>query len=357
MDITSARKAATIFAGTIASGSAGPGKRAARRFGDAFESYLLHLKEQAEAKGKPPRWYLNARKLADSHLLPEWRDWSLYDLSQNPRAVAAWHVKLARKAPTTADHCARLLRACYLSEAKLDRTLNAAALPTSGVKFGKVKVSEKVLNFPDFKAWRGAWEKIESDVHRGYHLAALLTGCRPGELAMLRSSDINRGAKTMTLRNAKAGADIVLPITSQIEHAFDLAASTPTANILQKGLKGMKRGEVRRIELPRHPEVLVRDLAFPGCRQIGHRSGLPVSGNALRHTFRSVAVTLGISEMLIHFLMGHALEGVSAKYTNQLMVANSAELRTAQERISARCFELLGLELPDKPVRRLRAVS
>lgn len=94
-----------------------------------------------------------------------------------------------------------------------------------------------------------------------------------------------------------------------------------------------------------HPEVTEADLVFPGARQAGHRSGLPIAGNALRHTFRSVAVTLKISEMLLHFLMGHALEGVSAKYTAELMVANSAALRKAQEQISREMFKLLGLKL------------
>lgn len=57
------------------------------------------------------------------------------------------------------------------------------------------------------------------------------------------------------------------------------------------------------------------------------------------------AVSLEISEMLISFLMGHSLQGVSAKYTNELMIANSEALRAAQERISRRIFELLGLTL------------
>ena len=82
-----------------------------------------------------------------------------------------------------------------------------------------------------------------------------------------------------------------------------------------------------------------------------------MSGNALRHTYRSVAVSLGIPEMLAHFLLGHALQGVSARYVNELMILRSAELREAQMRISRRVFELLGLELPEKPVRRLHAVS
>jgi hypothetical protein len=47
--------------------------------------------------------------------------------------------------------------------------------------------------------------------------------------------------------------------------------------------------------------------------------------------------------MLISFLMGHSLQGVSAKYTNELMIANSEALRAAQGKISRRIFELLGL--------------
>jgi hypothetical protein len=51
-----------------------------------------------------------------------------------------------------------------------------------------------------------------------------------------------------------------------------------------------------------HGEVIADDLAFPGARQAGQRSGLPISGNAHRHTFRTIAVDCEISEMLIHFL-------------------------------------------------------
>jgi len=336
MNVQVARKAALIVAGSVAAGTAAPGKRVAMKFAPAFESYLAYLKTKAEQNGKPPRWHDNARKLADRYILPEWGRWSLYDLSQNPRAVRAWHAKIAQHAPTTADHCARLLRACYREETRLDRTL-PPALPTSGIRFGKVRVSEKHLDFPDFPAWRKAWDGIESPIHRGYHLAGLLTGCRPGELARIERSDVDRVAMTLTLRNAKGGKDIRLPISREILLALDLALDAPARTIVQRGLRGMRRGAVRRIELKRGEEV------FPGCRQLGHRSGLPVSGNALRHTFRSVAVSLGLPEMLIHFLMGHALEGVSAKYTSELMILRSAELRAVQDKISARVFELLGL--------------
>jgi hypothetical protein len=96
------------------------------------------------------------------------------------------------------------------------------------------------------------------------------------------------------------------------------------------------------------------------CVSSPAKLAIPVSGNALRHTFRSIAVSLEISEMLISFLMGHSLQGVSARYTNELMIANSQALREVQEKLSRRIFELLGLTLgghhdaplvPDMPAR------
>jgi integrase len=344
MDVDEARKQALIYSGTVAAGTAVPGKRQAMKFRAAFENYLAHLKAQAEAKGKPPRWWANACKLSEAHIMPQWDGWTLAEMSANPRAVKTWHAKLARTIPTTADHCARLIRACYREEARLDRTLNPAASPTSGIRLGKVKVSKAVLDFPDFEAWRKAWDKIENPVHKCYHLAALLTGCRPTELAMLCESDIDLAARRMIIRNAKAGNDISLPITGEIAFALAMAVNAPPQTVTMKGLRGMKRGEVRVIERKKlHHEIVAPDLVFPGVRQAGHRSGLPVSGNALRHTFRSIAVSLEISEMLISFLMGHSLQGVSARYTNELMIANSQALREAQEKISRRIFDLLGL--------------
>jgi integrase len=202
-----ARKQALIYSGAVAAGTAAPGKRQAMPFRAAFENYLAHLKAQAEAKGKPPRWWANACKLSEAHIMPQWDGWTLAEMSQNPRAVKTWHAKLSKTVPTTADHCARLIRACYREEARLDRTLNPAASPTSGIRLGKIKVSKAVLDFPDFSAWRKAWDKIENPVHKGYHLAALLTGCRPTELAMIRESDIDLDARRMIIRNAKAGND------------------------------------------------------------------------------------------------------------------------------------------------------
>jgi integrase len=225
--------------------------------------------------------------------------------SRHAGALKTWHAKLSKTIPTTADHCARSITACYRKEARLDRTLNPAASPTSGIRLGKIKVSKAEFDFPDLSALRNAWDKTENRVHKGYHPAALLTGCRPSELAMIRESDIDLAARRMIIRNAKAGNDISLPITGEIAFALAMAINAPPQTITMKGLRGMKPDEVRLIERKKlHHEIAASDLVFPGVRQAGHRSGLPVSGNALRHTFRSGAVSLEISEMLISFLKG-----------------------------------------------------
>ena len=105
--------------------------------------------------------------------------------------MKTWHAKLSKATPTTADHCARLIRACYREAPAVDRTLNPAASPTSGIRLGTVRPQKPCSDFPDFSEWRKAWDKIENPVHKGYHLAALFTGCRPTELAMIRESDID----------------------------------------------------------------------------------------------------------------------------------------------------------------------
>src|SRR5258705_4443511 len=265
MHVDEAPKQAVICSGAVAAGTAAPGKRQAMPFRTVFENSPAHPKAQAEAKGKPPRWWANACKLSEAHIMPQWDGWTLSEMSQSPRAVKTWHAKLSKTIPTTADHCARLIRACYREEARLDRTLNPAASPTSGIRLGKIKVSKAVLDFPDFSVWRKACDKIENPIHKGYHLAALLTGCRATELCKIRESDSDLDAHRMIVRNAEAGNHISLPITGVIAFALATAINAPPQTITMKGLRGMKSGDVRVIERKKlHHEIAAPDLVFPG---------------------------------------------------------------------------------------------
>lgn len=78
-------------------------------------------------------------------------------------------------------------------------------------------------------------------------------------------------------------------------------------------------------ECPRHGEVTVPDLVFPGFRQAPQRSGLPTAGHALRHTYKSLTTALGVPDILSSILLGHAVPGISGRYIGELVPRIRAE--------------------------------
>src|SRR5258708_20176578 len=85
---------------------------------------------------------------------------------------------------------------------------------------------------------------------------------------------------------------------------------------------------------------------FPGLSYIDHRdAGLPVKGQALRHTYRTICADLEIDELITHYLMGHAPQGISQKYIATLILQNGPAIPAAQERISKPIVSLLLLNL------------
>lgn len=350
--VLEARKKALALASAVANDQAPPAKRETVTFQKAWDAYLAYLLAKANEKGKPARHHANALKLGEKIILPQWAKWTLADMAHAPEQVEEWHVKVSRKnGPVSANRAAELIRAAYKHRAKRDVNLSLDRLPTSSVQWNKEEPAQLAIASNGWRAWRSAWDKLDSDVHRGYFLFCLLSGVRPGEGARLRLQDIDTVARTFTVPNAKAGKDITLPLTRQMAYAISLAVNAPPSSgkIVMKGLKGMKRGERKLVDrkVPHH-EVIDPDFIFPGCRQMPSRSGLPIAGNALRHTFKTLHVELGIPDMLSHFLMGHALAGVSARYIAELIVANGPALREAQEKLSCHIFELLGLKVPQK---------
>ena len=82
-------------------------------------------------------------------------------------------------------------------------------------------------------------------------------------------------------------------------------------------------------------------FVFPGCSQIAHRDELPAGGMMLRHTYRTVAADQKVDELLTHFLMGHAPEGVSRRYVARMILNAGSAMREAQRKISRRIVTLL----------------
>ena len=95
INVKAAREEARKIAGLAANGQMLAGKRSARKFGEAFQDYLLYLKEQAEDNGKPPRWMQRVARLGKSLILPKWEKWTLAEMSERRAELAGWYRKVS----------------------------------------------------------------------------------------------------------------------------------------------------------------------------------------------------------------------------------------------------------------------
>ena len=325
MNTADARREASVLAGRVAEKKMEPGKRKAMKLGAALDDYLKFLRAQSARGGrkakpgsppKPARHADNVDKLR-KQFFGEWEKWPLADLANNPLMVREWHERMTRdNGAISANRAAEVLRACYRHASKLNITL-PARLPTSGIVFNSEIASQAGLAFKDFPKWRAQWEAIESPTRRSYHLFCLLTGMRPGEAARLTWANVLPRERAVILGNAKAANDIRIPMSVEIVKALRAARDAGDDE--------------------------TEPLIFPGCAQVAHRDPLMVRGNALRHTFKTVATDAKVSEMLVEFLMGHAPLGMSRKYVVQMILSSGPAMRSAQRVISRRIVTLLGL--------------
>jgi integrase len=321
MKTAQAREEALIRAGENAAGHREPGKREALKFSDAFAAYLVHLTRQAEKRSKPPTWRKAVEGFGNQLLLPRWGTRSLADMSNAPALVADWHVEVTDKnGPIIANRCAQIIRAVYARAARRAQPPLPTRLPTAAVEFNSEKARQVGIAFDQFGAWRKAWSEIPHPAHRAYHLCGLLTGARPGELLRLRWADLDLRKRSLVIRNAKAGNDISIPISSAIARALKLA-----------------RDAARERERPSDRES---PFVFFGCTK-AERDALRVKGNGLRHTYRTVAADCEVDDLISHFLLGHAPAGISQRYVVKLILSSGPAMREAQRKISARIMALL----------------
>jgi integrase len=319
MNVARARKDALVKAGEIAAGRLTPGSRKAIKFNDAVTTYLDHLRAQSKRKGKPARWAYAAESIARLHLLPVWAKWSLIEMSDVPTAVRDWHRKLsAERGEVIANKAAKLMRSVYTYAAKEARPALPTALPTSAVTMNTERPKQISLPVGKWPQWLAAWRNIKSPVRRAYWMFVLLTGTRPGEAIRLQWKDIDCRKRIFTIRAAKAGYDVTLPLSIAIVRALRLARDSG--------------GE--------------SEFVFPG-KSNGHLArsngdGLPLSGNGLRHNYRLLTVECGVQELVATLLTGHAPPGVSAKYVSTLALSLGPAMRTAQAKISRHVLNLLG---------------
>ncbi len=149
-----------------------------------------------------------------------------------------------------------------------------------------------------------------------------LTGWRRGEALSLRWSEIDLATRTARLADTKTGASL-RPLSHP---ACDVLRSLPRMGALA------------------FPSSNASDKRMSGYHKmwlrIAVKAGLPadVTPHVLRHSFASIAVDLGLSELTIAALIGHRKASVTSKYAHHA----DAVLLQAADAVAERIAALMG---------------
>ncbi len=320
MSLDDARAKASTLLAKVNIGPYKPASsRAVRKFKDAFADYVAFLEDKAADNDKPAAWAKGVQRLGNKWLLPQWGEWSLREMSEQRAEVATWYRKISPGRTTSANHCIRIIRAIYLREANSDDTLSTepSKLPSAPVylrteNWKKRNVEKPGMAAKDFPAWAQKWCTLPA-IRRSYHLAGLLTGARPGELARTPWSNLDFKSRTLTIGGSKLGADIPIPLSAAILRAIKIARDAQRAS----GVKS--------------------ELIWPGCDQAGHREPLfskGERGHSHRRTWKTVATDLDIRDENSALVLGHVPPGQSAKYAIRKMLLEGKALRKYQRDVS-----------------------
>ncbi len=308
VDVAAARDKARNEAAKAITGTLPVGKRDSVKLGEAFEDYCLYLEARAASRGKPPRWAKNVRHLGNQMILPQWKNWSLVEMSERPDAFADWHAE-NRQAPwrDQREPCRPNCSGAVSKAGKGDLRLSKVNLPTAAVDFAVERREKKGMAPAAFPAWFKAWKELRP-IRRSFHLTNLLVGARPGELARTKWGDLDAETITVGGGNLKAGNSVPVPLTPEIRKAIAILGERGDADA----------------------------LIWEGCSQAS-RDDLPATGNDLRRTYKSVATSVcGVPDDVSAFLMGHMPEGMSQKYLLRWALSSGDAYRAKHRLRSAR---------------------
>jgi integrase len=332
MGVEAARRQARILSGKIEEGTAGTNAKEGPTFrqaftggfknenGDPISGYLEYLKKTCKPTS---RWPYNVERLGEQFLLAKWGDWSLIEMGKRAPAFKEWYLGMIDN-PTSANHCARIVRALYRRASAHDHRLPARdPVAVIGKKeWHKERGEQKGLSGSQLPQWYADWQQIPNATHRAYWLVMLLTGARSGELARARWRDLDLENREFTMADAKQENDITVPITEEIIAAFEVARTDP--------------------ERPNNVGTAADDLIFPGVLNNPTRDKIPARGHALRRTYKTISEDYcGVSSQISEFLEGRMPEGVKGRYLLKWARSEGPKVIEAQQLVSRTIMGLL----------------
>ncbi len=283
------------------------------------EAWGRYRTAHMERKGRSPATIAGYADHVE-RLLADWQDQALQVLGDKPSLVAERHDKLSvENGPAIANGTMRTLRAIYNHARRSHRELPPEN-PTTAVDWNKEKRRNTAMGAADLPAWFDQARALRNVVRREFHLFTLLSGSRPGALRQARLDHLNFRDRILHLPRPKGGE----------ERAFDIPLS-----------RAMIRCLIRVIRAGRmlQPEQ-AREWVFVAESEEGHlhehkedRSDLAKWGNDLRQTYRTLGQAAGASELDMHLLMNHVVQGVNPNYITREKLL-SDHLRGCQEKVS-----------------------
>ncbi len=315
-----ARKKAKDALGAIARGER-PGQEAKPRRGELTlrEAWDRYKDAHLVRKKRGDRTITGYQSHMEQHF-GDWLDRPVARLGRNPSLVTERHDEISRaRGPYAPNGAMRTLRAVYNHAARSH--LELPRNPAGAVDWNVEERRNSGMGITDLAPWLQQLYAIANPIRREFHLLTLLSGSRPDALKRTRLEHVDLRRRVLHMPNPKGGA----------KKAFDIPLSRP-----------MMRSIIRAIRVGRmiHPDAAEFWL-FAAESSSGHlvehkedRALLSKWGNDLRQSYRTLAQPAGVSELDIHLLMNHSLQGVNAGYiTRERLLID--HLRRQQEKISA----------------------
>jgi integrase len=244
---------------------------------------------------------------------------------------------LARVAggPATAARTVGLLGSLFSYAIRIDlRTDN----PVAGFERPPARRRDRALNPEEYRKLGAALDDLAAEGTRPSVVAAFqtlaLTGARRSEILTLKWDQVDKHRQLLRLAETKTGQQL-RPVGRA---ALDALASSP-----------LREGNQFVFPAARGQGPIVGVKFF---REAIRRSGLKdVSIHTLRHSFASMALALGYSELTIAGLLGHRLHSVTSRYAHHVDRNLIAAADTVAEQI-AMCLNRSQASTTVIPLRR-----
>jgi integrase len=314
-----ARAAAMELMGQLRGGKRAPGQPdPGPTLGEAWK---LYRERHLERTGKSPR---TIEQYVDTleRTLADWLETPLSELAADPEAVAERHRRIGEKrekggtgGPYQANHCMRCLRAVYNFARRSHRHLPPDG-PCSAVVYYPERARDTAMDAKTLRRWFAQWAKLKNVARREMHLLTLLTGSRREEFSRLRWADVKAGRRVIHQPHPKGGPS----------KSYDV----PMSRAIVASLRRLR--DHNKVVFDGSLYLFPSATSKSGRTQEVKEDDL-VTGHALRHTYTTHAMLIGVSEYYQRILTNHiGQKDVHRGYVTKSVLAR--ELRKAQEKIS-----------------------